>query len=111
MIHAIFIMQCLVIIFLFVLSLIIVFALYSESENSPKKADPQKEVAIFKDGVQHSWAAINISLYKMWNQLDILDFDNLQEKLQITINELTTNPVLMEEWNKKFTEYLKEREK
>jgi len=71
----------------------------------------QRDVEIFRQGLQQSWMQINIALYKMGNDLDILDYESLQIKLQQTLESLTKDQEEMNRWAEKFNEYLKEQRK
>jgi hypothetical protein len=74
------------------------------------QANP-RDINIFRQGLQQSWMHVNISLYKMWNDLDILDFDSIQTKLQQTLESLSKDQEEMNKWAEKFKEYLKEQGK
>ena len=104
MLTAIFIMQCVILIFL------LIIALQFNKNHNKNEEPPQRELTIFKEGLQRTWTIVSISLYKMWNDLDILDFDSLQEKLQKTLNELTSDQTKLEEWSHKLNEYMKDKQ-
>lgn len=70
-----------------------------------------RDLNIFRQGLQQGWMHVNISLYKMYTELEILDFESLQIKLQQTLEALATNPEELNEWSAKFKEYLKEQGK
>lgn len=105
---AIFIILCVI--------LILMFAIYDkicEKNNTNVSSDEsllvQKEMDAFQKGLQQGWMHVNISLYKMWNELDILDFDSIQSKLQQTIENLANDPKEMKKWAERFKEYLNGR--
>jgi len=106
MLTAILILQCLII--------IILFALYGQNSTYLQKTfsnnNNTKELEIFRSGLKQTWMYVNVSLFKMWNELDILDYDSLQSKLQQTLDDLSQNPKKMEEWSQKFNEYMKNQE-
>jgi len=66
-----------------------------------------KELDIYRQGLQQGWMHVNVSLYKMWTELDILDFDSIQNKLQQTLEKLASDPKELMIWSEKFKEYLK----
>lgn len=115
-------MNSLIIVLLsFILFLVIgIFVgIYSkENQDSKKKSeakdidfnDVARELDIFKQGLHQNWMIVNISLYKMWMELDILDYDSLQLKLQKTLEQLSNNNVELQNWSKKFQEYLIQKE-
>jgi len=107
MLTAILIIQCLLLIFMLVIGIEV--AKKSEKKDAPPGSIPKEMLTTFKEASQQTWMAITISLYKMWQELDILDFDSLQSQLQKTLNELTANPQDFEEWSQKFNEYMKEK--
>jgi hypothetical protein len=63
----------------------------------------------FKHGSIHTWSLINISLFKMWTDSEILDFDSLYGKLSQTIQDLSINPKKLEEWETKYKSHVEER--
>jgi len=96
------------------------FAIYDKvckNENSTKPEILQtghgspRDLDIFRQGLQQGWTHVNIALYKMYTELEILDFDSLQSKLQQTIDALATNSEELNKWSVKFREYLKEQGK
>jgi len=105
MLTAVFIMQCVILLAILIVSGFFAIQKKQETQNIP---DP-RELNIFKEGLQRTWTIVSISLYKMWSELDILDFDSLQEKLQSTLNDLTSDQKLLAEWSKKFNEYMVEK--
>ena len=104
---AVFIMQCLIV--------LLIFGAYDRliKPNDQPHLDnvPTKEMEIFRHGAKQNWLTINVCLYKMWNELEILDYDNISTKLQQTLEELTNSPEKLEEWAKKFNEYIQEQKK
>lgn len=110
-----------VIIILLCLIILILFTVYdkvSTKVSNVKKEDlqnagfsNQKELEIFRQGLHQGWMHVNISLYKMWSEMDILDFDSIQNKLQQTLENLANNPNELNKWYEKFKEYLKDYEK
>jgi hypothetical protein len=109
MLTAIFILQC-----------VLVLLFFSNNKNSKSTTNNDLQINqqgnpnsidIFRQGLQQSWMHVNVSLYKMWNELEILDFQSLQTKLQQTLESLTKDPAEMTKWAEKFKEYLKEQEK
>lgn len=107
MMIAIFIVQCLI--------LLIMFAMYGavkernskKSVNAPNDIENGRDIEIFRSGLQQTWTYVNVSLYKMYRELDILDFDSIQNKLQQTLDDLVKSPEEMEKWAKKFNDYVK----
>ncbi|MFW6173248.1 MAG: hypothetical protein ACOC5T_05835 [Elusimicrobiota bacterium] len=105
MILAILILQCVMILFLFIIGLEIVRKNYLQDNQK----DLPNNLEDFKKGSNETWIAVVISLYKMWNDLDILDFDSLQGKLHETISNLTKDPREFEKWSHKFNNYMKDK--
>lgn len=108
------------ILILLCLLVLLMFAIYDKVCKREEPTKPEalqtghgtpREIDIFRQGLQQGWMRVNISLYKMWNELDILDFDTLQNKLQQTLESLATNQDEMNKWATKFEEYLKEQGK
>lgn len=107
MLTAIFIMQCLL--------LLIGFLVYWKKEephgnpninlNTNPNTVSDRDIHIFRSGLQQQWMLITIALYKMYVDLDILDFDNMQTVLQKTIDELSADQSKMKEWAEKFQSY------
>jgi len=108
------ILQCLII--------LLIFAVYDKVSQRSNEEVPNSEklmfgqantrdMEIFRQGLQQSWMHVNISLFKMWKDLDILDYESIQTKLQQTLEALTKNPTEMNEWAEKFKVYLKETDK
>jgi len=60
----------------------------------------------FKNGGMHTWMMVNIALYKMYSELEILDYDSLQDKLTKTLEELSANENILAEWSQKFHAYV-----
>jgi len=109
---AIFILLC--------LAVLLMFAIYDKVCKKEEPTKPEnlqagqgnpKELEIFRQGLQQGWIHVSISLYKMWNELEILDFDTLQSKLQQTLELLAKDPNELNKWAEKFKEYLKEQGK
>lgn len=82
-----------------------------KTENLQTGQGNPREVEIYRQGLQQSWMHVNISLYKMWTELEILDFESIQSKLQQTLESLAKDPNEMNKWAEKFKEYLKEQGK
>ena len=101
---ALIMIQCLIVLLLFLI--------YDRvnKNNKEQPSHPHQELDVFRQGARQNWITVNVCLYKMWTELEILDYDSLQGKLQETIQELTDNPQKLEEWGKKFNKYIKEQE-
>lgn len=108
---------------IFILLCLLVFLMFAIYDKICKKEEPvktenlqtgqgnQRELEIYRQGLQQSWMHVNISLYKMWTEMEILDFDSLQSKLQQTLETLASNPNEMNKWAEKFKEYMMEQGK
>lgn len=107
---AILIILCLIILLLFAIYDKVCKVPYKSEDFQTSQGTP-KDLDIFRQGLQQGWMHVNVSLYKMWTELEILDFDSLQSKLQQTLESLATNPDELNEWSLKFKEYLKEQGK
>jgi len=102
------------------LSILLLFAIYDKVCKREEPIKPEslqtgqgtaRDLDVFRQGLQHGWMHVNVSLYKMYTELEILDFDSLQSKLQQTLEGLATNPEELNKWSLKFKEYLKEQGK
>lgn len=109
MMIAIFIVQCMILLIMFVMYGTVVENKSKEPNNDIKDVD-KRDIEIFRSGLQQTWTYVNVSLYKMYRELDILDFDSIQNKLQQTLDELVKSPEEMERWAKKFNDYVKNQE-
>ena len=102
------ILQCLVVLLLFV-----IYGKLTENKkdevnnNNIQLTEPQK-IELYKNGARENWLITNVCLYKMWEELDILDYESLKEKLQRNLEELTSKPEVLNEWREKFNDYIKE---
>lgn len=98
----IFILQCLVI--------LLIFAVYDKVSNKNNIIQQNsKEIDIFTNGVKQGWLHVNISLFKMWNDLDILDYDTMREKLQENLQLIANDEQAMKTWAEKFKTYVEEK--
>lgn len=50
---------------------------------------------------------VTIALYKMYSNLEILDFESLSENLHKNISDLIKDPETLKEWDHKLYEYMK----
>ncbi len=50
---------------------------------------------------------VTIALYKMYSNLEILDFESLSENLHKNISDLIKDPEALKEWDHKLYEYMK----
>jgi hypothetical protein len=60
----------------------------------------------FKEGTNYALTIIRICVFKMWQDQEILDFDNIDESIKANLTEITSNPEKLKEWNQKYSEYL-----
>lgn len=81
---------------------------YIETPNSQKNNELTNKA--FNDGVGHLWWVVQVSLLKMYNDHEILDFDNMQLELRNTVQEITNNPTMLKEWSESLENYLKNRD-
>lgn len=72
--------------------------------------DKKELIHEFQIGSKHTWALVNIALYKMYTELEILDYDSLQIKLAKTIDDLSTNQTKLSEWRNKLDEYVQDQQ-
>ena len=85
---------------------------YSNNSNNytnNKQINPH-DTPLFKAGAGQAFTLVQIVLYKMWNENEILDFDNMNIDIQKHIMDLTTSPADLQKWNTKFLEYMKQKE-
>lgn len=50
---------------------------------------------------------VTVALYKMYSNLEILDFESLSENLHKNISDLIKDPEELKEWDHKLYEYMK----
>jgi len=78
-------------------------------ENSEPEPEPDlKPKEDFFEGKLQLWSLVNVALFKMYTELEILDYDNIKNKLAETMDELTRSQEIMKKWGNKFEEYIKE---
>lgn len=96
--------------------LMIAYILYSQIVNNIRIKDMivddelndfQNEDIAF-DAASNMMAVVNIALYKMYNDLEITDYDSIAESLQKTVNEMLTNQEVLREWDKNLAAYIKD---
>ena len=63
----------------------------------------------FDNGATMVSTLIQISLYKMYKNNDILDFESLNNKIGETVNYLNSNSGEFEKWNQQYFEYLEKQ--
>ena len=90
------------------LILLLINNLANSKESSKNNKDEEKN---FKNGINQginqTCFTVQISLFKMWQEMDIIDFDSLYLKLLENLDKLTKNSNEFEKWNEKFIEYVK----
>jgi hypothetical protein len=102
---AILTLLCVIIILLFLINDNI---LKIKNSNNNVSNNNEKELELFRQGARQNWITVNVCLYKMYTELEILDYDSLQNRLRQNIEELTANPKILDEWGKKYNDYLKD---
>jgi hypothetical protein len=80
---------------------------YLNKDSSEKKA--VNETPEFQAGVNHAFSLVQICLYKMWSDQDILDFDSLNDNIKSNLMIITNNPDNFKKWHEQYTEYLKNK--
>jgi len=75
------------------------------NDNSNKK--PIQETEEFKAGLNYGFSLVQISLYKMWSEQDILDFDSINNNVKNNILTLSKSPEDFNKWQSQFVEYIK----
>jgi hypothetical protein len=107
-ITALLIIQALI---LFVCIRLLELSYSNKNQNNPSEQQISLgKVEGFKTGSLQTWNIINVSLFKMWNEMDILDYDSLLIKLKENVQALYTQPGQFEEWSKKYNSYLTEHQ-
>lgn len=48
----------------------------------------------------------HLSLFKMYDEMQILDFDTISEEMKRNMELLVSNPQMLQEWDKKFYQYI-----
>lgn len=76
-------------------------------KNESRLTDPNDPN--FKKGVDYSWGILQISLYKMFKEDKLLDFDSLFIEISNNIKDLSGNEQELLKWNDEYAEYLKNR--
>lgn len=65
----------------------------------------------FKNGINYAWSVMQVCLYKMYKENDILDFDNIFQDILKNINTLSNNNDEMKKWNIEYIKYIEEKNK
>ena len=63
----------------------------------------------FKRGIDHSWMMVQIAMFKMQDDKDILDSDSILSCLSRNLEFLSTHPGDLKKWNVQYIEYLKKK--
>lgn len=80
----------------------------TNTDNNIKAVDTYNN-PIFREGIDYAFNVIRISLFKMWKDQDILDFENIDETIKHNIHELTNNPDKLKKINEQYQEYIKSK--
>lgn len=103
----------LVLIFLVVLCFFGLSFIVHTTENIEKKVKNITPNIInqksFQDGISNSSILIKCSLFKMWKDNELLDFDSIDEKIAGNIKILTENPDHLIKVRGELIEYLEEQ--
>ena len=60
--------------------------------------------------IDYIWA--QVSLFKMWYEYDLLDFESLMDKIDDNMKHFNSNSKSLDHWNKKYVDYiLRKKEK
>jgi hypothetical protein len=65
----------------------------------------------FRNGISYAWSVMQVCLFKMYKQNDILDFDNLFTDVMENVQELSNNSEEMKKWNDDYIKYRDEKNK
>lgn len=65
----------------------------------------------FNYGQLHSWIMTQISLFKMYKEDKLLDFDSIFKEISTNIQDITNNPDTLRKWNKEYVDYLKDKQR
>ena len=63
----------------------------------------------FQAGVNHAFSLIQISLYKMWSEQELLDFDSINDNIKNNILTITKNQENFKTWHNKYIEHLQNK--
>jgi hypothetical protein len=89
----------------------IVDKLNNLNQNKNDDVNVEQSMGDFKKGAEHAWFIMQLSLFKMYFENDILDFESIKETLSKQVEVFTFNPSEFNSWRDKFSEYLDERNK
>lgn len=102
MLISILILQCFIMLLIFML-----FGTLSAYKNITPNSN--NDLEIYKRGLQQNWILVNICLYKMWNEMEIIDFESLHKKLQEHLEFFSQNPQELEKWQMDLQKYLQNK--
>lgn len=63
----------------------------------------------FDKGVQETLSVLQLSVFKMWQDNDILDFENFSNRMIQNFDHFVKNQGEWVKWNDKFQNYVKEK--
>ena len=82
---------------------------YISKNNVNKTALQISESPEFQAGLNHGFSLIQICLFKMWEDQEILDFDSISDEIKQTLNNVTQDKESFMKWQDKYVEYLKKK--
>jgi len=78
------------------------------TENTKSDTSPQAEYERgLMEGRDSTWYAIQLSLFNMFKNADIFDFEGSVENLQTNLSQVITDPKLRDTLMDELTEYIK----
>lgn len=67
------------------------------------------EESLYKDGVMDTWLFVNLSLFKMWKDSDLLDFEALHCKLKENYDTMLSDENLRIQLQNELIVFIKEK--
>jgi ABC-type transport system involved in multi-copper enzyme maturation permease subunit len=101
-----------ILILILILMALFYIAFKLDNSTSTSNSDPNvplHETKEFQLGLNHAFSLIQICLYKMWSDQDILDFDSINKDIQNNLINITKDPNDFNLWQNKYVEYLKNK--
>jgi hypothetical protein len=99
---------------LIVISLLILVSLVANNSKSKTNLTTNFDITQtneFKHGINHGFSLVQIVLYKMWKESEILDFDNMNDTVKNNILEITQDKTKLMKWNEEYMSYIKSKER
>lgn len=84
----------------------------SQKEKEKHKLEKETVQNLFNEGAGHMWRMIQVSLFKLYKEYDIMnfaDFDSQVKSIVETMNNFLANTSDMEKWNENLNKYFQDK--